>query len=197
MIFKKMKDYKEYNITKKMISLIKENKAPKVNTEGLDENTSSYKQKTILQEHKELVNKINNDLKKNLISESEDLSSDSKTKFNITKNTPQYGDVRVEQEESLKKTIGEDIEMKEDGLCYYPNDKNLVLTGKIDSLNIAFQFKYRDKSGDGCYIWANGLQLSDTNERTLGKIRDAFKNWKDNLIQNNDLLEKLHKSATE
>lgn len=189
-----MKDYKEYNITKKMISLIKESKnSPKV--EGLDENYISNKPKTILQEHKELMEKVNNDLKKNLILEENETKSDSK--FNITKNTPHYGDVRVSQEENLKKTLGEGIELGEDGLCYYPNDKNLILTAKIESLNIVFQFKYRDQSGDGCYIWANGLQLTETNERTIGKIRDAFKNWKESLIEDADLLEKLHKSATE
>lgn len=189
-----MKDYKEYNITKKMISLIKESKnSPKV--EGLDENYISNKPKTMLQEHKELMEKVNNDLKKNLILEENETKSDNK--FNITKNTPHYGDVRVSQEENLKKTLGEGIELGEDGLCYYPNDKNLILTAKIESLNIVFQFKYRDQSGDGCYIWANGLQLTDTNERTIGKIRDAFKNWKESLIKDADLLEKLHKSATE
>ena len=189
-----MKDYKEYNITKKMISLIKESKnSPKV--EGLDENYISNKPKTILQEHKELMEKVNNDLKKNLILEENETKSD--IKFNITKNTPHYGDVRVSQEENLKKTLGEGIELGEDGLCYYPNDKNLILTAKVESLNIVFQFKYRDQSGDGCYIWANGLQLTETNERTIGKIRDAFKNWKESLIEDADLLEKLHKSATE
>lgn len=184
----------EYNITKKMISLIKESKLKKPNTEGLDSN-SVKKPSNMLSEHKALVEKINQDLKKKeLITENDDSSN---TKFNITKSTPQFGDVRVSQEDTLKKTLGEDIEMKEDGLCYYPNNKDLVLTAKIDALNIAFQFKYRDQSGDGCYIWANGLQLTESNERTLCKIRDAFKNWKDNLIQNGDLLEKLHKAATE
>lgn len=188
----------EYNITKKMISLIKEAKVNIPNVEGLDENICSNKPKTMLQEHKEIVSRINEDLKKKVITEeNEPSSNNNETKFNITKNTPQYGDVRVSQEESLRKTLGEDIEMKEDGLCYYPNNKDLVLTAKIDSLNLVFQFKYRDQSGDGCYIWANGLQLTETNERTIGKIRDSFKNWKDNLIQNADLLEKLHKSATE
>ena len=126
-----------------------------------------------------------------------DTSKESDNKFKITKSTPQFGDVRVSQEETLKKTIGEDIEMGDDGLVYYSNNKDLVLTAKIDSLNIVFQFKYRDQSGDGCYLWANGFQLTESNERTIGKIRDAFKNWKDNLIQDSDLLEKLHKSATE
>ena len=58
-----------------------------------------------------------------------------------------------------------------------------------------FQFKYNDPSGDGCYVWANGLQLTETNSRTLGKIRDAFVNWKNSLIENSDILEKLQKAS--
>ena len=65
---------------------------------------------------------------------------------------------------------------------YYPENKDLVLTGKINALNLAFQFRYNDPSGDGCYIWANALQLTETNNRTIGKVRDAFVNWKNSLI---------------
>ena len=78
---------------------------------------------------------------------------------------------------------------------YYSNNKDLVLTGKINSLNVTFQFRFNDPSGDGCYIWSTALQLTDTNNRTLGKIRDAFVNWKQTLIQDGDLMEKLYQNA--
>ena len=116
--------------------------------------------------------------------------------FVITKKTPQFGDVFTSQEDALKKTIGESIELGEKALVYYPNEKDLVLSGKIKSMNIAFQFRYADPSGDGIYVWANGLQLTESNSRTIGKIRDAFINWKQNLIQNGDLIEKLHKVSS-
>ena len=80
---------------------------------------------------------------------------------------------------------------------YYPENKDLVLTGKINALNLAFQFRYNDPSGDGCYIWANALQLTETNNRTIGKVRDAFVNWKNSLIQDGDLIARLQKTATE
>ena len=116
--------------------------------------------------------------------------------FPINKHTPQFGDVRKSQEDALIKTIGESIELSDKALIYYPNDKDLVLNGKINSLNVAFQFRYNDPSGDGCYIWSNGLQLTDANSRTLGKIRDAFLNWKQSLVQNGDLMDKLYQAAT-
>ena len=63
-------------------------------------------------------------------------------------------------------------------------------------MKLAFQFRYNDPSGDGCYIWANELQLTETNNRTIGKVRDAFVNWKKALNENGDLMDKLHKAAT-
>lgn len=129
---------------------------------------------------------------KTLITENESVKS-----FPITKNTPQFGDVRTSQEEALIKTIGESIELDDNALVYYANNKDLVLTGKINSLSLSFQFRFNDPSGDGCYIWANSLQLTDTNNRTLGKIRDAFVNWKNALVQNGDLMSKLHQAVTQ
>jgi len=133
--------------------------------------------------------------KKNL-NESESSGNEGDKEFVINKKTPQFGDVFTSQEEALKKTIGESINLGDKALVFYPNKKDLVLSGKIDSMNIAFQFRYADPSGDGIYIWANGLQLTESNTRTVGKIRDAFTNWKSALIQNGDLLDKMYKVAS-
>lgn len=127
------------------------------------------------------------------------LNEDKKNnkEFPITKNTPNFGDVRTSQEEALIKTIGESVEFTENALIYKPDTKDLVLSGKVNSLNLVFQFRYNDPSGDGCYIWVQELQLTETNQKTLGKIRDGFLNWKSSLLQNGDLLEKIDKAATE
>ena len=128
-----------------------------------------------------------------LIRESNETSK--KNKFVIKKNTPMFGDVRTSQEENIFKTIGERVDLEDDALVYYSADKRLVLTGKIGNLNIAFQFVYNDSNGEGCYIWANELQLTDQNERVLGKIRDAFVNWKQGLNKDVDFMTKLHKET--
>ena len=132
--------------------------------------------------------KINEDV-------SDDEDEDDVKEYVIKKNDTQFGDLRTNQEETLKKTIGEVIEMGEKALVYYPDDKDLVLSGKIKSLNVAFQFRYNDPSGIGCYLWANGLQLTDNNLRAVGKIGDAYKNWKQSLLQGGDVMEKLDKEA--
>lgn len=117
--------------------------------------------------------------------------------FVITKTTPQFGDIRASQEEELIKTLGENVELDDKALVYKRDIKDLILIGKITSLGVQFQFRYNDPSGDGCYIWSQELQLTDTNLRTVGKIRDAFLNWRSNLLQNGDLMEKLHKASEE
>ncbi len=113
----------------------------------------------------------------------------------ITKSTPQFGDVRVNQESDLVKTIGERVELEDNALTYYSENKDLILIGKISSLGVKFQFRYNDPSGVGCYIWADSLQLTDTNTKTLGKIKAAFDIWKQKLDEDGDLMEKLHKAA--
>lgn len=130
---------------------------------------------------------------KSLIKENNEQTNDA---FPITKNTPQFGDVRESQEQALVKTIGESIELDDNALIYYGKNKDLVLTGKINSLSLTFQFRFNDPSGEGCYIWVNALQLTETNNRTLGKVRDAFVNWKNALIQDGDLMAKLHQAVT-
>ena len=62
-------------------------------------------------------------------------------------------------------------------------------------MNTTFQFRYNDPSGCGCYIFCDGLQLTDENSRTVGKIKDAFTNFRQGLINDGDLMEKLKKVA--
>jgi hypothetical protein len=103
--------------------------------------------------------------------------------------------VRTSQEDVLKKTIGENIALDEGALKYYPDSDDMTLEGKIRTLNMEFQFRYNDPSGDGVYVWTEAMQLTETNTKTLGKIRNAFLNWKDSITQDGDLMMKLKKAA--
>ena len=184
------------DFTKKMLKTIRE---------GI-ENTKKYTVNPLIVE--ETINEEDNFLtrskilmeeaegksqKKNL-NEDKDFNDDKHDKsFPITKKTPQFGDVRVSQEESILKTIGEQVKFNDDSLLYYPDADDLVLNGEIPSMNTSFQFRFNDPSSEGIYIWSDGLQLTDSNSRTLGKIRDAFLNWKQGLVQDGDLMDKLKK----
>lgn len=125
---------------------------------------------------------------------SEGADSVQEQPFVMSANDVQFGSVRAAQEESIKKTIG-DVTLKPDALKYYPSIHDVVINGELTSIGAAFQFRYKDPSGDGCYIWVDGLQLTDENLKTIQKVRDAFLNWKQSLVEDGDLLDKLDKQA--
>lgn len=129
----------------------------------------------------------------NILMEEAEMVKDDNV-FVISPSNIQFGTVRSSQEDALKKTIG-DVSLKPDALKYYTSIHDIVLNGEIAGLGMTFQFRYKDPSGDGCYIWAEGLQLTDANLRIVQKIRDGFLNWKQSLIEDGDLLQKLDKEA--
>ena len=112
----------------------------------------------------------------------------------ITKDTSEFGDVKGTQEDNVKKTVGENVTFSDDALKFFPSREDLTLNGSIASLGINFQFRYNEPSGDGIFIWAEALQLTETNFRVIGKLRDAFLNWKDGITSDGELLEKLKKA---
>ena len=125
-------------------------------------------------------------------------NDEHKNFFEIENNTPQFGDVRVSQEEAIRKAVNDNVKFESKALRYYPDADDMTLDGKIPALNLSFQFRYSDPSGaDGLYIWCDAMQLSETNARTVGKIRDAYMNWRDSITSDSDLMVKLKKAAKE
>lgn len=191
----------EYNITKQMLSKLREGveKSKTSKVEPLVEEHRPIVRENMLTEWNRMMEK--SDLKKKVIKEEVDVDSSEVEqpkgkKFTINKSTPQFGDVRGTQEADLMKTIGERVELGDDALVYYLDADDLVLTGKIKALNVAFQFRYNDPSGDGCYVWANALQMTEKNAKTIGKIKDAFDIWNQKLDEDGDLMDKLKKAAS-
>ena len=187
------------DFTKKMLQTIREN-TEKIRNEKFQplivEETNA-EEENFLSRSKVLMEEAEKNFqKKNLNEDKHEINDDSHEKvFPITKKTPQFGDVRVSQEEALVKTIGQQIKLDEDSLLYYPDADDLVLNGEIPSISSSFQFRYNDPSGEGVYIWSDGLQLTESNSRTLGKVRDAYLNWRQGLINDGDLMDKLKKVA--
>lgn len=180
------------DITKKMLNTIREGvEKNRHYTANPIEDEEYVAKPTFLSEARQLMDEV----VKKKINEEVDKSSDNEddeNKIEITKNTPQFGDVYTKQAEQIKKTLNEDIEIK---LYYVKDIDDLIVNGKIKSLGLLFQFRYRDPSSVGVYIWAKELQVSDENSRLIGKIRDCFLNWKKSLVEDSDFLEKLKKSS--
>ena len=189
------------DFTKQMLSKIRESvdKTKTYKVKPLNEESKPIVRENMLTEWNRMAD--NADLKKKVITEDVDVESSEVEvpkgkKFPINKSTPQFGDVREMQESDLVKTIGERVELGDDALVYYLDAEDLVLTGKIKALNVAFQFRYNDPSGDGCYIWTNALQMTDKNSKTISKIKDAFDIWSQKIDEDGDLMEKLKKEAS-
>jgi hypothetical protein len=127
------------------------------------------------------------------LKEEEETDDTHKESFDITKDTPQFGDLRISQEEAIRRALNTNVQF--DALRYYPKADDMTLDGKIPSLNLKFQFRYNEPSGQGCFVWADALQLTNENVRTVGKINDAFNNWKDSITNEPDLMTKLKKAS--
>lgn len=74
-------------------------------------------------------------------------------------------------------------------MLYYPKDGDVTLSGTIPGMggDVKFQFRYKDASGNGCFIWSNYLVLSDDTLNTLKKINGVYKNWKQSLSSAEDI----------
>ena len=84
--------------------------------------------------------------------------------------------------EACKQQFGADFDNYKTPMLYYPNDGDVVLSGEIGSLNNAkFQFRLKDPSGDGCFIWTEPIQLTEANLNQLKIVYGVYKNWKSEL----------------
>ena len=70
--------------------------------------------------------------------------------------------------------------VEEAPLIYMPSTGNLVFSGVIPCLNnLKWQFVLKTNTGNGCFIWSDGLILSDENMRILQKLYGFYINWRD------------------
>lgn len=180
----------EMSMTKKMLAKLRENKVNQAREASMVFEMEQKENDNFLTRSKILMEEVVNDKKKILTEE--DNNENHGEVFEIKKDTPQFGDVRTSQEDAVKKAVNDNVKFDDKALRYYPDADDMTLDGKIPSLNLTFQFRYSDPSGaDGLYIWTDAMQLSETNARTIGKIRDAYLNWRNSITQDGDLMEKL------
>jgi transcriptional/translational regulatory protein YebC/TACO1 len=185
----------EMSITRKMLDTLRKGRVDEARRAAEQFVTEAQEQDNFLTRSKILMQEAIDENKKKILTEEEEVDDSHSDSFDITKNTPQFGDVRTSQEEAIRKAINGNVQFEENALKYYPKADDMTLNGKIPSLNLDFQFRYNDPSGDGVYVWTDAMQLTDTNARTIGKIRDAFSNWKDSITQEGDLKEKMKNAA--
>lgn len=179
----------EREITKKMLEKLREGRAKQAYDAAQQFITEEKENDNFLTRSKILMKEAV-DSKKKVITEEETDDTHKKT-LKINKDTPMFGDIRDSQEETIRKTVGEDVRIE--SMIYYPDAEDITINGKITSMNIKFQYRLNDPSAQGVYLWADAFQLTEENVRTIGKIRDAFMNFKDSLNQDATLMDKLKK----
>ena len=182
----------EMCVTKKMLAKLRENRVMQAKQTADQFVTEEKESDNFLTRSKILMEEAVDKSKKKILTEEDESHKDY---FVVKKNTPQFGDIRTNQEETIKKTINDNIKLENDALRYYPDSDDMTLDGKIPALNLRFQFRYNDPSGDGCYVWSEALQLTDANIRVVGKIRNSFMNWRDSITQDAGLMEKLKQAS--
>jgi hypothetical protein len=65
-------------------------------------------------------------------------------------------------------------------LIYMPNTANLVFSGVIPCLNnMKWQFVLKTSTGNGCFIWSDGLILNKDNIQILNKLFGFYQNWRE------------------
>ena len=90
--------------------------------------------------------------------------------------------------ETAKQQFGADFSKIKQPMLYYPEDGDITLSGEISDLNDAkFQFRYKDSSGHGCYLWMNPIQLTDETIKKMSVVNGVFKNWQKSLSTAEDV----------
>lgn len=84
----------------------------------------------------------------------------------------------VDSGAQFAKVDGENV--SECPLIYIPRTGNLVFSGIIPSMNgLKFQLVLKTSTGNGCFIWGDGVILSRENLQTLTKLFGFYQNWKE------------------
>lgn len=89
--------------------------------------------------------------------------------------------------QTCKTQFGANFSNTESPMLYYPSSGEAVIFGEIPKLGEAkFQFRSKDSSGNGCYLFLTPVQLTDDNIRTMNTVLGVYKNWREELLKNDD-----------
>ena len=115
--------------------------------------------------------------------------SDKELKAVAITDDPRFGQgVLSSQEEQFRASVESGAQFSEPSednvadspLIYMPETGNLVFGGIIPCLNnLKWQFVLKTNTGNGCFIWTDGLILNKENMIILNKLYGHYMNWRD------------------
>ena len=119
------------SITKKMLEKLREGRVRQAREAAEQFVTEDVEKDNFLTMSKVLMNEAVENSKKKILRESDEETH--KNFFVVKKDTPQFGDIRASQEETIKKTINDNIKLENDALRL-TGKKNVIIC--IKQLNI-------------------------------------------------------------
>lgn len=83
-------------------------------------------------------------------------------------------------------------------LIYMPDTGNLIFSGIIPRLNnLKWQFVLKTNTGNGCFVWSDGMIINKENMQTLNKLYGFYRNWCDEWWSSAADLEKIANNFNE
>ena len=126
-------------------------------------------------------------LKSKIDDEDADMDSDTEAiaitdepKFGQNALTNQIQQFRSSVESGAQFAKVDNSNVSECPLIYMPSTGNLVFSGVIPCLNnLKWQFVLKTSTGNGCFVWADGLILNKDNMQILNKLFGFYQNWRE------------------
>ena len=121
--------------------------------------------------------------------ESDERSDSKKTDAIAITDDPKFGqNVLSSQIDSFRMQVESGAQFNEANpdkvsdspLIFMPETKNMVFSGTIPALNnLKWQFVLETSTGNGCFIWGDGLIINKDNIQVLNKLYGYYQNWRE------------------
>ena len=121
--------------------------------------------------------------------ESDDKGDSTKTDAIAITDDPKFGQnvlssqiesFRVQVDSGARFNEADPEKVSDSPLIFMPETKNMVFSGTIPALNnLKFQFVLETNTGNGCFVWADGLIVNKDNIQILNKLYGFYQNWRE------------------
>lgn len=101
-------------------------------------------------------------------------------KFGTRVLSSQIETFRLQVESGAQFNEADPNKVSDSPLIFMPETKNMVFSGTIPALNnLKFQFVLETNTGNGCFVWADGLIVNKDNIQILNKLYGYYQNWRE------------------
>ena len=119
-------------------------------------------------------------------------------KFGTRVLSSQIESFRMQVESGAQFNEANPDEVGDSPLIFMPDTKNMVFSGTIPALNnLKWQFVLKTSTGNGCFIWADGLIVNKDNLQTLNKLQGYYLNWREQWNQEAADLDRMVRNIKE